>query len=643
MKYLYKIVISLIIIFSFSSVQAQTEEKENIRHYEINETTISANKPIEKTSIGSKVTQMDSTLLIKNKANDLATLLTRHSTINIKSLGQGALSTASFRGTSSNHTQVLWNGISLNSASLGSFDFSQVPVYFTDKVTLYHGSSAQQSGSGALGGSVDFGSNDKPVTKPYFSLLSEYGSNNTATGAGTIRFTKKKLTSSTKGYYQQSDNDYRYLNKVFSNKPFYENRKNAAYKQGGVMQELFYNPTEKDKLNLMTWYQYDNKELPQNILSNTTAKETLVSNNVRIIGSYQTNRGINQFKLTMANLWGKMNHKRNFGSFSDLSKNKNNSFVTRIDYRIDNIYKWDLGLTANYRNDMVKSSSYDGKAIHRNTYTARGFAMYRITPKLHFDLDATAECVDKKLYGIYNISGRYFLINQYLILKASNAYNHRTPTLNDLYWAPGGNPNLKPETGFSWDASISSSITTGIFDLYFEALYYHMNINDWIMWIPTDNGYIWSPVNFSKVNSQGSELTAKMTVNYKKTNHILSGNYTFAHSVDNSNRGDDAQGKQLPYIPRNKWNIDYEFWYNNTFWINANCSFTDIRFTSADEEYHTNAYYQLNAEIGCMLSLKSHQLKLSCKLDNILNSYYESTQYYPMPLRMWRLQLNYVF
>ncbi|MGL5619644.1 MAG: TonB-dependent receptor, partial [Tannerellaceae bacterium] len=65
-------------------------------------------------------------------------------------------------------------------------------------------------------------------------------------------------------------------------------------------------------------------------------------------------------------------------------------------------------------------------------------------------------------------------------------------------------------------------------------------------------------------------------------------------------------------------------------------SFTDKRFTSADESYQTNAYTIHNAEAGYNLNLRNKQkLSFSLRVDNLFNAYYESTQYYPMPLRMF--------
>ncbi len=52
------------------------------------------------------------------------------------------MATASFRGTAPSHTQVSWNGISISSPMLGMVDFSLIPVYIIDDLTLKHGAAS---------------------------------------------------------------------------------------------------------------------------------------------------------------------------------------------------------------------------------------------------------------------------------------------------------------------------------------------------------------------------------------------------------------------------------------------------------------------------------------------------------------------
>jgi len=628
-----RITFIIILIASFVPLKGQSLLSKPI---EVKEVTVTADKLPEQQVVGAKMTKLESNTLKSNLTKSLSELLADNSSIYIKSMGQGALATASFRGTASNHTQVLWNGVSINSPQLGSFDFSQIPIYFVDQASLTHGAAAQQEGSGALGGSINF-SNDFTDERPYsVSLLAEGASNETYTGAGTIRSSIGRLKLSSRGYYQQSENNYRYLNKVYSKDPFYERRKNADYKQAGFMQEVYYKGKRNDQIKAIAWWQFDDRSLPQSTIVNVTATEKSKTSNVRMLISYNKAIDSHKFNLTTAYLASNMEYSRVMGDFVDTpTDNRNNSTIAKAEYSYLGWKRLSLNSQLTYRHDQVVSDNYQDGKKKRNTTSLKLFSTYRATNYLHFDAQTTAFLNDKDLSAIYNLSARYRIVPKYLTLKLSNGYNHRVPTLNDLYWNPGGNPELKSETGFSSDIGLTSNPQVGIFDMLFEATYYHMDINNWIMWIPKGNGAIWEPVNFNKVKSQGLEVDIKIKYSIANSNHAFSTNYGLAISTNNSGRDDYTQGKQLPYIPRHKWNLNYRVDYKDKAWFSYLISFTDKRFTSADESYQTNAYTTHNAEIGYNLKLpRGIKLNFSLRMDNIFNAYYESTQYYPMPLRM---------
>ena len=104
---------------------------------------------------GVQKTELDTTVLHDNIALSMSDILTQHSTLFIKSYGRATESTAEFRGTSPSHTQVLWNGMKINSPMLGTVDFSTIPAYFVDQATLLHGASSLTLTGGGLGGAVE--------------------------------------------------------------------------------------------------------------------------------------------------------------------------------------------------------------------------------------------------------------------------------------------------------------------------------------------------------------------------------------------------------------------------------------------------------------------------------------------------------
>ena len=92
---------------------------------------------------------------IESHATDnLAYLLSKQTPIYIKSSGPGGLSTISIRGAGASHTQLYWNGISINSPTLGQLDLATLPVAFIDHAEIHLGASSVVDGSGGLGGAI---------------------------------------------------------------------------------------------------------------------------------------------------------------------------------------------------------------------------------------------------------------------------------------------------------------------------------------------------------------------------------------------------------------------------------------------------------------------------------------------------------
>lgn len=85
---------------------------------------------------GAKVEQIAPATIELFRSRSLAELLADNTAVHIKSLGMGALATASFRGAGASQTRVMWNGIDLTPAMSGIFDFSQMPTFFADRVSL---------------------------------------------------------------------------------------------------------------------------------------------------------------------------------------------------------------------------------------------------------------------------------------------------------------------------------------------------------------------------------------------------------------------------------------------------------------------------------------------------------------------------
>ena len=109
--------------------------------------------------IGMQINSIKTTSLSEGSSIDLASLITASSSVYIKEYG--ALATPTFRGTSSSHTLVLWNGVPVNSIANGLSDLSAIYCHSFSDILLTHGGSSSVFGSGAVGGSLHLNTNAK--------------------------------------------------------------------------------------------------------------------------------------------------------------------------------------------------------------------------------------------------------------------------------------------------------------------------------------------------------------------------------------------------------------------------------------------------------------------------------------------------
>lgn len=102
---LYKSLIFILYlgIFLGSGFRTPAQSRDSITLYGTLDTVQVIRQRIQhanEANAGARVTHISPAILQANKTRSLAELLTDHTSIYIKSLGTGALSTASFRGTS---------------------------------------------------------------------------------------------------------------------------------------------------------------------------------------------------------------------------------------------------------------------------------------------------------------------------------------------------------------------------------------------------------------------------------------------------------------------------------------------------------------------------------------------------------------
>lgn len=665
-------ILTLVFLLTFFSEGMSAED--DVTH--LQELTVTARRPMKE--IGVEKTTFDSLSLKENIALSMADILAYNSSVYVKNYGRATLSTVAFRGTSPSHTQVTWNGIRINSPMLGMTDFSTIPAYFIDQASLFHGTSSVNETGGGLGGLVKLAT--IPNAPPGFNLQYVQGIGSFSTFDEFLRFSfkNKHWTSSTRVVFSSSPNDYTYINhdkkvNIYDDEhniigQYYPKEKNrsGAYKDLQLLQEIYYNTLKGDRFGLNVWYINSNRELP--MLTTDYGDERDFENRQRE-NTLRTVLSWNHFK-TSWNLavkagyiftWMAYDYKREIteGNWANMTRAR--SHVNTIfgsaegNYNIEDKWLFTASVTAHQqfvrsedKNIILQQGNqaivgYDKARLELSaSISAKWQPLYNLGLGLVLREDIFGDKTAPIIPAIFtdwqvcDTMWDKFPVN--LTLKGSVSKNYRFPSLNDLYFLPGGNPNLKSEHGFTYDAGFNFNIDfTQRIALNISSNWFDSRIKDWIIWLPTTKGFF-SPRNVKTVHAYGIETNAEATVDFGKSWLLgVNGSFSWTPSINEGEKmspADQSVGKQLPYVPKLSSSITGRLQWKTWTFLYKWCYYSE-RFTMSSNDYtitgHLPQYFMSNVSLEKNLYFKIVDLQLKLAINNLFNEDYLSVLSRPMP------------
>lgn len=588
--------------------------------------------------LGKRIIKFDSLILPHYQYQSLSDILSAQSPVFIKSYGPGALASSSLRGGNASQTAILWNGFNINHPMLGQSDFSQIPVFFFDAVEIEMGSAPALHGSGVINGSIQLSNTQRFQNSLKTTLQIGSGSFGMRKTGGSIHYSTYRFSSTTRLFYQQNQNNFRFLND--SGKT--ETRTHNSFDTKGALQDFSWLLNTKNKLDISFWYNQFDRQLPKPPGNKSESKASQLDKNFRgsINWTYFTSRtrvnlrqGIFSDALNYTDsLAGIFSKSRCLSSVSEVEANK--QFTEWFRFFIGGQFLLQNAENSNYgaRHQSPKRVALVG-----------GFQLN--TPNKKYIFSSSIRQEYSSLLPV-PITGHISLEahpHSTLHLKWNAARVYRLPTLNDWYWQPGGNPNLKPEQGYSTDGSLIFQLHHSAISFRFTGSLFYKNINNWIIWLPK-NTYT-SPDNLLNVKSRGGETQTELGYRKKSFYVQLAVQTTYVLStVENSYlKEDEAIGKQLIYTPRYTGNGNLSIGYKKAS-VLLNHSYTGYRFTSSDNSTWLMPYHASSLKLRYTQHFSRLELTVYGALNNLSNSDYEIIQNYPVPLRNYEagLTIHYV-
>ncbi len=578
-------------------------------------------------------------LVYQNLAETLSTLLP----VSFIEYGApGQLSSINFRGLGAGRTTLRWQGMEINSFSLGQSDYGSLFTLPGYGIKVGMGPGGAIYGNGAIGGAISI--DHEPKTKPGLglSLGQEYGSFGSYGIQAGVDLTKAGWGWS--GVFSQGG--------ARNNFPFKRDdgstikQVNAAYQNTNLAQNFYWKPGASHQLSGHLWYNKTYREIQPN-RQQISSDEQLENHSLRAlvnwVWAYRSLLGSNSLGYTR-------DHQIYNGDRRVTVDRWYSAY--EMEWALSD---WDLKAGTQWNHLVARVDAYGGK-VKENRNDFYFASRWEIRKGLILALNARAPVVDGRFKALSPLASMQFQLpgpkrSTRFSLDLQVGRSYLIPTLNQRFWQPGGNPDLKPENSFNWETGIKAAWSSPLILYEGKIRYFHHRVKDWIIWIPGGSdrdgeGNItsfWYPDNLREVLAQGIEFNHQVGLKIKssKWSQSLALSGTFQRAVNKRSLSSFDRGidRQLPYTPQwilvPTWEITYDHWS-----AGITGRYIGERFVETNNELPPLPAYTL-WQVNAGASGKWRRLHWSLELviKNLFNRDYENFENRAMPGRNFNLNL----
>jgi iron complex outermembrane receptor protein len=561
------------------------------------------------------------------KATNISEILNRKANIFVKNFGAVSSSTLSIRGGSANQALLTWNDVPINNPMLGLSDISLIPVQLFDQIEVNKGGNSSEYGNGAITGVINLNSNSLRSDKP-ISLGVNYGIGSYGLRQGAVNFSlnKGKWSSTTKLFHTSSKNNFKYElgNSIREN--VHSNFNTTAW-----LQAINYSISPHQHISIQSWWQDTFREIPPTTTQNIS-EAVQIDRVLRLFAEYKLNKSMSTFSSKLAYfdedndfedpqiLIASENRFKRILSKSSLSMALNN----------DIIFKGIIELS----HARGQSQSYEQTETLSSLSTTASVKKIWHQSHLAFSLRHERNSIGRSFTSPTIIYHNRLSDHWHIQAKISREF--RFPTLNELFWRPGGNTDLDSEHGwnqeldFSYNKQNKHSITFSLF---------HRRINDWILWSLAEGSNFFAPINISKVRSYGIELQGNkhMTLGQLQLDLNANYNYTISENLSEVSLPKINLGDQLFYTPKHQFSLNATATYKKIK-ININGQHTSTTLGIIEV---LDSYSLLNADLAYALEINNHKITISLTANNITDTEFRIIERRPMVGRNFLININY--
>ncbi len=432
----------------------------------------------------------------QSQARDLPELLRMQAGVDIaRSGGYGSLTSVFIRGTNSNHTLFLIDGMRVSSATTGTFPLEHMNLNNVERVEIVRGPRSTQYGSEAIGGIIHIFTR-KEQTQNISASLGSYNTREANAGATFGTETKLSLNAG----YKQSDG----FSATNPNAGFFYNEDNDAYRNSTFNVSLSSPLSNNLALSLNGWGSNAEIEFDQGPTSEGTSDS--INNSLMLNLDHQITGSWSQRFSFGYNY-------ENIATTSDFPSDittKRGLFEWQHDIAVSDAMLAVLGYSvyedqAENVDDATSTVVFDETIDNHAVFASLQYGFER------HDLMYTVRNDNHSNFG--NHATHQFSwgsqVNKALRIVATYGTAFRAPTTNELYH-PGfdfgggvffysGDPNLQPEESIGGDVSFKWQINP---QNHLDITYFSNKIDNLISYAGTN----FQAVNIARARTQGFEI-----------------------------------------------------------------------------------------------------------------------------------------
>jgi vitamin B12 transporter len=548
----------------------------------------------------------------------------------------GNLATIGLRGTNTEQTSILLDGVRLNSAQDNIFDLTTLPLTLAQRVEVVRGNNSALYGANSIGGLVNVVTPDPDrFSAKTTAGIGSFGKRylqathtNWSDPLGYVVAANLNRTGDSFSYRDTSDSVHERVNSGINSQ---EVMAKGLFAQGPSRVSLLgeYNITRRGEPG-PTWWPSDSARMDDYRGIAHLSYELQEADNARLESRLYHHQSWRHYWNPDTLSWVNDTHATTVSGITAKQTMHLAGWATAI-----------AGLEG--EREQFRSSAIGAP----QRWTGSGWAEARlrwlafdVVPVARFDwlsdsrqqpdstlMRSNTRVINPKLSLGYSGAS-------WLNLQASVGRSFRAPTFNELYWPEDpwtrGNPRLKPEWATSVDLGASvryRSVLSGRLGLW------HTFLTDLIQWQP-DSAYVYvySPVNLDTATITGAEVEASLS----SAHAGIDGNaaYMLARS----------QGMDLIYRPRLSYTASP--WTDlGPVRLTGTVRYTGQRYTVPDTlaPNDTNSLPGfLVLDVGIALTPNFGRLGTALRggVRNLLDRQYEVMRDYPVPGRNWYAELE---